>query len=87
MKKSVIVIGKGDNCPKCGQVLEIRAHKELTPKMMRGACYYKKWEFCPKCFYVRSKEEDRVWKIKPQKIFEDDKKTEELKEFLKEFLA
>lgn len=85
MKKSIIIIGEGGICPKCGELMQRRTHKEITPKMIKNKCFFSEWDYCKKCNAVFFKEEYRIWKTKSQKIIENEKKTEELKEFLKTF--
>jgi hypothetical protein len=42
-----IVIGRnGPNCPGCGRPTEIRKHKRIGGKQLRGPFYYKQWFYC-----------------------------------------
>lgn len=37
-----IVLGNGEKCQKCGEVMQRRGHKEIPQKTW----YYKKWDIC-----------------------------------------
>src|SRR5262245_47489985 len=71
-KKHHLVIGPdGPPCPRCKQPTEIRAHREVTDKMLRQAFYYRQWFYCtnPKCvvsLYMR--EEHKVMPDQPHNI-------------------
>jgi hypothetical protein len=42
-----IVLGEGNECQKCGKVMQRRGHKEIP----RKTYYFKKWDIClnPNC--------------------------------------
>jgi uncharacterized protein with PIN domain len=49
-----IVLGQGNECPKCKQNMERRGHKEIPTKK---TYYYKKWDYCKPCGHVQHYEE------------------------------
>lgn len=58
-----VVPGDSIDCPRCGHPTEIREHVEITPKMLRQQCYYRRWYCCmnPDCrTSVITCEADRV---------------------------
>jgi hypothetical protein len=50
-KRYVIVPGNGDLCSRCGMVMEICEHVEITKKHRRQPFYYSRWFNCinPDC--------------------------------------
>ena len=40
------VAGGGIPCPRCGQLTQIREHKELTDKILAQPFYYSRWFYC-----------------------------------------
>jgi hypothetical protein len=40
------VIGVGKPCPKCGRLMQRRAHKAITPKLLRKTYFYTEWDVC-----------------------------------------
>ena len=56
-----IVIGIGNNCPKCSKPMERRRH---AGKIRNPHCYYSKWDYCNNCKHVQHYEEYKcqVWK-------------------------
>lgn len=45
-RKTVIVPGAGDLCPRCKQATQIRAHREVTAKQLKQPFYYSRWFYC-----------------------------------------
>ena len=45
------ILGTGIPCPNCGEVSELRYHKEITQKELARPFYYSKWYNCknPEC--------------------------------------
>jgi hypothetical protein len=41
-----IVGPNGDLCPRCGQATQIREHRHIGPRELRGPFYYSKWFYC-----------------------------------------
>ena len=54
-RKRHILIGEGDECPKCFKLMERRGHKETPGKTW----YYKKWDYCQPCRHVQHYEKFR----------------------------
>lgn len=53
-RKSIKIIGQGNDCPKCHQPMERRAH-DLPPK--DKTWFYIKWDVCRKCRHIQHYEE------------------------------
>ena len=45
-KRSVVVEGDGDPCPRCGQPTQLREHVEVTAKHLAQPFYYRRWFNC-----------------------------------------
>lgn len=58
--KKYIVIGQVNTCPKCGKLMERRAHKEKP----RKTWFYQKWDYCKDCHHLQHYEEFKsgAWK-------------------------
>jgi len=41
-----IVGNDGDPCPRCGQPTQVRQHKTIRSRELRGPFYYSKWFYC-----------------------------------------
>ena len=60
--KNITVKGNSLNlCPKCNEPLKIREHRIITLKILRQPFYFKKWEHCWKCHYMKSYEADKIY--------------------------
>jgi hypothetical protein len=64
----VVIEGiKGKPCPKCGQRMEVREHREITPKLLAKAYYFRRWHACSRrCGCVHHFEKYKVWKEPPK---------------------
>ena len=47
-------------CKHCDHELIWRSHKKITPKILRQAYYFSKWEYCTNCRTVWFHEEFKV---------------------------
>lgn len=45
-KNTQIIEGRGDSCPRCGQITQIREHVLVTEKELRRPYYYSRWFRC-----------------------------------------
>ena len=45
-KKSIIIPGDGDPCPRCGEPMQIREYDNLTDKHLYRPCFYTRWFCC-----------------------------------------
>jgi hypothetical protein len=50
-RRHIVIPGKGDPCPRCGQATEIREHKCIGARELRRPWYYARWFYCvnPRC--------------------------------------
>ena len=50
-KKTVIIAGDGDPCPRCARVTQIREHVAITDKELAKPYYFSRWFKCvnPEC--------------------------------------
>jgi hypothetical protein len=48
---TAVISGTGIPCINCGEITELRYHKEITPKLLAQPFYYSKWYNCknPDC--------------------------------------
>jgi hypothetical protein len=44
--KTIIILGDGDACPRCGVPTQIREHDDLGEMQLRQRCYYTRWFCC-----------------------------------------
>jgi hypothetical protein len=53
MKKSnkAIIVGKGEECPKCFKEMEHRKHPDHWES--RKSYFYTEWDYCPFCKHVQ----------------------------------
>jgi hypothetical protein len=47
-KKSIIIPGDGDPCPRCGKPMQIRAYGDVVDEQLRAAFSYTRWFCCMK---------------------------------------
>lgn len=52
--KKYIIIGNGNECPKCKNPMERRAHREI-PKT--ETYYFTEWDYCRNCKHIQLYEE------------------------------
>ena len=45
-KKSIIIPGEGDPCPRCGKPMQIRAYGDVVDEQLRAAFFYTRWFCC-----------------------------------------
>jgi hypothetical protein len=45
-KKSIIIPGDGDPCPRCGKPMQIRAYGDVVDEQLRAAFFYTRWFCC-----------------------------------------
>jgi hypothetical protein len=45
-KKSIVIPGNGDPCPRCGNSMQIREYAGENEKQVRGASFYTRWFCC-----------------------------------------
>lgn len=60
-----MLIGIGDDCPKCGRKMERRAHGPNETKHLKKMYYYSQWDVCSSCRYIQHCEKFKVY---PPKI-------------------
>ena len=44
--KTIIILGDGDPCPRCGVPTQIREHNGVGDKQLRKQFYYSRWFYC-----------------------------------------
>jgi hypothetical protein len=45
-KKSIIIAGEGDPCPRCGKPMQIRAYADVVYEQLRATSFYTRWFCC-----------------------------------------
>ena len=45
-KKSIVIPGDGDACPRCGQPMQIRQYDALDEEQLRQSFSYTRWFCC-----------------------------------------
>jgi len=60
--KKTYKVGKWEDCPKCGRMMERRSHGVNETSYKNKAYYYTEWDYCPQCKHVQHYEK---FKIKP----------------------
>lgn len=46
LRQSIKVIGQGEECKKCKQVMQRRAHEYLTDKQQKAPYHFSEWDVC-----------------------------------------
>ena len=57
------ILGKGEVCKKCGEVMQHRAHEAITEKQLNKPYYYSEWDVCVSkgCRMVQHYDKYKVW--------------------------
>ncbi len=45
-RKSIVVSGDGDPCPRCGKPMQIRQYNAIDEEQMRQPFFYTRWFCC-----------------------------------------
>jgi hypothetical protein len=45
-KKSIVIPGEGDACPRCGQRMQIRQYEAIDEEQLRQPSSYTRWFCC-----------------------------------------
>ena len=59
-----MLIGIGNDCPKCGRKMERRAHGPNETKYLKKAYYYAEWDVCSSCRHIQHYEKYKVFSPK-----------------------
>lgn len=59
-RKGYEIIGTGEKCPKCGDVMQRREHKEIRQKQRNAPYYFKEWDYCWQCKHLQHYEWAKV---------------------------
>lgn len=62
-KQSVSILGQGNRCPKCNEIMQRRGHKYLTEKQQHAPYHFSEWDVCInyKCRHMQHYDEYKVY--------------------------
>ncbi len=69
-RKRYDIIGTGEKCPKCSQLMQRREHKEIGERILNQPFYFREWDYCIDCNHIQHYEY--------LKVNNDNKKSKEL---------
>jgi ssDNA-binding Zn-finger/Zn-ribbon topoisomerase 1 len=77
-KQSIEVIGTGEQCAKCKQVMQRRKHKFLTEKQQNAPYYFSEWDVCVnyKCRMLQHYDKYKVYNNNDMSIYLKSKEEE-----------
>lgn len=54
-------VGEGEQCPKCGQPMQHREHKQGDTKILKQPFYFREWDYCRPCGHIQHYEHYKVY--------------------------
>jgi len=52
-----------NKCRRCGNLMEVREHKEINNKVLSKRYYFKEWYYCTKCGLIVQEEKNKITSI------------------------
>ena len=79
IRQSVKVLGKGEQCPKCKEIMQRRAHEYLTEKQKNAPYHFSEWDVCInyRCKHMQHYDKYKIYHNNDMSIYLKSKESEE----------